>query len=102
MPIRFEPGSGDPGEGEPGRVVVVFTEALKVPVQERAALLKCLCADDESLRQKVEALLRAHERAGDFLETPATETIGMLFPRRASKRRTPSSTAHRKRKKDSG
>jgi hypothetical protein len=101
MPIRFEPGSGDPSEGEPGRVVVVFTEALNVPVQERAALVERLCAGDESLRQKVEALLRAHERAGDFLEAPATETVGLPLPRRVGKRRTPSSTAHRKRKKDS-
>src|SRR5262249_25544129 len=102
MPIRFEPRSDDPRERDPDRVVVIFTEALNVPVQERAALLERLCDGDESLRQKVEALLRAHARAGDFLETPAIETIGMPLPRRASKRRTRTSTAHRKRKKDSG
>ena len=31
------------------------------------------CAADENLRRKVEALLRAHGRVGDFLETPPVE-----------------------------
>ena len=59
-------------KGGPGREVVVFTEALKVSVQERAAFLDRLCAGDEDLRHKVEALLRAHDRLGDFLEQPPT------------------------------
>ena len=59
------------------REVVVFTEALKVPVQERAAFLERVCAGDEILRHKVEALLRAHDRAGNFLEEPPTgESVG--------------------------
>ena len=57
-------------KGDPSREVVVFTEALKVPVQERAAFLQRACADDEDLRRKVEALLWAHDRVGDFLEEP--------------------------------
>src|SRR5690242_18654561 len=52
------------------RELIVFTEALKVPVQERAAFLERACAGDENLRRKVEALLTAHGRVGDFLEQP--------------------------------
>lgn len=55
---------------DPGSEVVVFTEALKVPVQKRAALLKRLCAGDEDLRHRIEALLSAHDRLGNFLEEP--------------------------------
>ena len=63
---------------DPGRDVVIFTEALRFPAEERAAFLERACAGDENLRRKVEALLRAHERVGDFLETPpiGTETDG--------------------------
>jgi len=57
---------------EPSREVVVFTEALKFSVQERAAFLERVCAGDENLRHKVEALLRAHDRLGDFLDEPPT------------------------------
>ena len=59
-------------KGDPDRELVVFTEALKVPVQERAAFLQDVCAGDENLRHKVEALLSAHERLGSFLEEPPT------------------------------
>jgi len=60
--------------GDPERELVVFTEALEVPVQERATFLERICAGDENLRQTVEALLRAHDRLGDFLEEPPTGT----------------------------
>ena len=60
--------------GDPDRELVVFTEALKVPVQERATFLERVCTGDENLRQTVEALLRAHDRLGDFLEEPPTGT----------------------------
>ena len=60
--------------GDPDRELVVFTEALKVPVQERASYLERVCAGDENLRRSVEALLRAHDRLGDFLEEPPTGT----------------------------
>jgi eukaryotic-like serine/threonine-protein kinase len=53
-----------------GRDVAVFTEAVKVPVHKRAAFLHDACGDDEDLRRKVEALLKAHDRIGSFLEEP--------------------------------
>ncbi len=52
--------------------VNVFSEAIKVPLQKRAAFLDNACGGDENLRQKVEALLRAHDRVGNFLEEPPT------------------------------
>jgi hypothetical protein len=59
---------------DPGRDVVILTEALRFPQEDRAAFLDHACAADENLRRRVEALLRAHERVGDFLETPPVET----------------------------
>ena len=57
--------SADSSQDEP-----IFTEALKHPVAERGAFLDRACAGDAELRRKVEALLGAYERLGDFLETP--------------------------------
>ena len=61
---------------DPGREVVVFTEALKVPVQDRAAFLEIACGADENLSHKVAALLRAHDRLGNFLDEPPTGAPG--------------------------
>jgi hypothetical protein len=48
----------------------IFEAALELPEEQRAAFLKQACADDAALRQRVEALLRAHEAAGTFMENP--------------------------------
>jgi len=40
---------------------------------ERAAFLMEACAGDEALRQDVESLLKAHQEAGGFMESPALE-----------------------------
>ncbi len=61
--------------GDPDRELVVFTEALKVPVQERATYLERVCAGDENLRRSVEALLKAHDRLGNFLEEPPEASV---------------------------
>jgi hypothetical protein len=58
---------------DPERELAIFTEALKVPLQDRAAFLEIACAGDKDLRDKVEALLRAHDRLGTFLEEPPTQ-----------------------------
>ena len=52
--------------------VVIFTEALKVPLEERDAFVERMCGGNEDLRRKVEALLRTHDRLGNFLEEPPT------------------------------
>jgi len=57
-------------EDDSEREIAVFTEALKVPVRQRDAFLERSCAGDQELRQKVEALLKAHARLGDFMEEP--------------------------------
>jgi hypothetical protein len=56
--------------GDSDREITIFTEALKVPPREREAILKRMCGSDDDLRRKVEGLLKAHERLGDFLEEP--------------------------------
>ena len=38
--------------------------------QEREAFLERSCGSDEDLQRKVEALLKAHGRLGNFLEEP--------------------------------
>ena len=68
MPPREK--SDDPLNGDPGREIGVFTAALAVPAQGRPEFLERACAGDENLRHKVEALLRAHDRVGNFLEEP--------------------------------
>ncbi len=53
------------------REMAIFTEALKVPPQKRDAFLERKCGGNEWLRRRLEALLRAYDRLGNFLETPA-------------------------------
>jgi hypothetical protein len=51
----------------------IFIEALeKQDPAERAALLDQACAGDTVLRQRIERLLAQYDRAGSFLETPAS------------------------------
>ena len=50
--------------------LAIFTAALKVSPQERGAFLERSCGDDKELRSKIDALLKAHDRLGDFLEEP--------------------------------
>jgi hypothetical protein len=54
------------------RELAIFTEAIMVPIQERAAFLDIACHGDENLRGNVQALLKAHDRIGNFLEEPPT------------------------------
>ena len=51
----------------------LFLEAVeRLPGESRDAYLDEACGDDADLRQRVEALLAASDRAGSFLESPAT------------------------------
>lgn len=54
------------------REVAIFTEVLRLPLEQRDAFLERVCGDDEALRSKLEAMLRAHDRLGNFLEEPPT------------------------------
>src|SRR6266536_2048897 len=60
----------DPMTGKSGRDIEVFTEAVQLPIAERAPFLDRACAGDEDLRRRIEALLRSNDRAGAFLEKP--------------------------------
>src|SRR6266705_340144 len=55
----------------PNREVALFSAALELPADQRAAYLQEACADDPALRLRVEALLRVHQEALPFLENPA-------------------------------
>jgi WD40 repeat protein len=56
---------------DPKRVEAIFSAALEKPSpEERSALLDESCAGDAALRQRVEALLKAHQEANSFLQGP--------------------------------
>src|ERR1051325_10999003 len=65
----------DPMTGKSGRDIELFTEAVQLSIEERAAFLDRACAGDEDLRRRIEALLRSNDRAGAFLEQPP-EVVG--------------------------
>jgi eukaryotic-like serine/threonine-protein kinase len=49
----------------------LFTEALNLRSAERAPYLDLACAGNAELRARIEALLKAYDRANDFLVEPA-------------------------------
>ena len=53
------------------RLKPIFHGALQQPADVRAAWVEQACAGDAALLREANALLRAHETAGDFLEQPA-------------------------------
>jgi serine/threonine protein kinase/formylglycine-generating enzyme required for sulfatase activity/Leucine-rich repeat (LRR) protein len=56
----------------------VFLAALDIPdAATRSAYLDEVCGENASLRRQVEALLVAHLKSGEFLDTPAPEQAGM-------------------------
>src|SRR6266700_2342572 len=59
--------------GAPDADIAVFTEALHLPREERDRYLNEACKGDVEFRLRVEALLQAHEQAGDFLGRSAAE-----------------------------
>jgi non-specific serine/threonine protein kinase/serine/threonine-protein kinase len=61
------------------QVEQIFHAALDVEPEQVEALLCERCAGDESLRAEIEALLAAHRRAGEFIETPITTLDERLF-----------------------
>ena len=50
----------------------LFSQALALTPGERPAFLARACGDDVALRRQIEALLRAIEGAGTFLDQPST------------------------------
>ncbi|HKW03260.1 MAG TPA: serine/threonine-protein kinase [Vicinamibacterales bacterium] len=56
-------------------VEAIFAAALELAPADRAALLDARCTGRADLRQQVESLLASHDRAGEFLNGAAIETI---------------------------
>ncbi len=54
----------------PNREEVLFALALKQPANDRAAFLDAVCPGDPALRQRIEALLAAHEAPDSLLAEP--------------------------------
>ena len=50
----------------------------KATSQARADYLQEVCAGDAALRAELESLLKAHEEAGNFLETPPPELVNVV------------------------
>src|SRR5438128_125146 len=66
--------SPDPERWE--QIKATFQAAAELPgAAERASYVARACAGDAAVREGVEALLAAHERAGDFMESPAYERL---------------------------
>src|SRR6266851_7036974 len=59
---------------EPKSVKEIFLATVeKTSAAERAAFLDEACGGDAAMRQRVEALLKAHDEQGSFLDKPAVE-----------------------------
>ena len=61
------------------QVSPIFHQVVELPAEERAAFLASACKGDATLREDVESLLSAHERAGSFIEAPAYERAAELL-----------------------
>ena len=57
--------------GRWGRITDIYHATIARPPKERASFLGEECHGDESLRKQVEAMVKSHERSGDFIESPA-------------------------------
>src|SRR5437016_5574067 len=60
----------------PKPVGAIFDAAIELPPERRAAYVLAACAGEDLLRQRVEALLRAHESAESFMDSPAVASRG--------------------------
>src|SRR5881392_1487256 len=63
----------------PAREEALFTLAVEKPAAERAAFLDRECSGDAELRQRIEALLGAHAKAGEFLNEPPAAVSAKTF-----------------------
>jgi eukaryotic-like serine/threonine-protein kinase len=73
--VSGQPNASAPNLPEPGREEAIFDAAIALPPDQRAGYLARACGDDSPLRQRIQALLQANQRAGSFLE-PARPSTG--------------------------
>src|SRR5437763_9728443 len=76
--LRSNPGSYMTSERW-HQIEKLFHSALELPSEARSTFLSEKCLGDDSLRDEVESLLRAHERDGAFLDVPAYEVADGLL-----------------------
>ena len=62
----------------PNREELLFQLALSKPAAKRAAWLDAECDGDAALRQRLEALLAAHEQPETLLATQADTASGSM------------------------
>src|SRR5262249_38353401 len=71
----------------------IFLEALdRDDPAQRSAFLETACAGDPALRQRVEALLRAHTEAGGVLAKPAPQRLAEELAKGQTNGETPAAT----------
>ncbi|HEY7547377.1 MAG TPA: hypothetical protein VID27_20950, partial [Blastocatellia bacterium] len=58
------------------KVEEIFYAAIERDSALRPAFLDEACGDDVELRAEVESLIAAHERPGEFIDTPAYKVTG--------------------------
>jgi len=64
---------------KPKDIEAIFSAVLKLDSKtERLAYLNEVCADEHALRARIEALLKAHKDAGDFLDVDAVDPNATL------------------------
>jgi serine/threonine-protein kinase len=64
---------------KPNNIEMIYNAALeKRSRTERSAYLNAACAQDPTTRARIEELLTAHDKAGDFLEAPIFVTCATL------------------------
>jgi eukaryotic-like serine/threonine-protein kinase len=68
--VTVEPDALSPQPPAQDREEALFDAALALPREARNEHLARACGPDIALRERVEALLRASEEAGDFLQAP--------------------------------
>jgi serine/threonine protein kinase len=66
----------DPGRWQ--RIDALLSAALERQTQERASFVAQACQGDEELREHVERLLRAHQDAGNFLESSPSDAASAI------------------------
>src|SRR5213595_3354747 len=65
--------------GRWGRITDIYHATIARPPEERASFLGEECHGDASLRKQVEAMVKSHERSGDFIESPAVAVAPELL-----------------------